>query len=73
VTTTAGALATLGLIIFTAVYNRVTKPVNTALTATALADQVPDDARQLQARWGLSHQRARRAADPSPHCRARRS
>jgi chemotaxis regulatin CheY-phosphate phosphatase CheZ len=25
--------------------------VNTALTATALADQVPDDARQLQARW----------------------
>jgi hypothetical protein len=63
VTTTAGALATLGLIIFTAVYNRVTKPVNTALTATALADQVPDDARQLQARWD-SDQRARRAADP---------
>jgi len=25
--------------------------VNTALTAAALADRVPDDARQLQARW----------------------
>jgi hypothetical protein len=27
------------------------KPVNTALTAAAVTDQVPDDARQLQARW----------------------
>ena len=25
--------------------------MNTALTAAALADQVPNDARQLQARW----------------------
>jgi len=33
------------------VYSRVSKPVNTALTAAALADRVPDDARQLQARW----------------------
>ena len=31
--------------------HRVSKPVNTALTAAALVDQVPRDARQLQARW----------------------
>jgi hypothetical protein len=70
VTTTAGALATLGLIIFTAVYNRVTKPVNTALTATALADQVPDDARQLQARWDSVINARVALQTPSPHCRA---
>ena len=51
VSTAAGALATLALIIFIGIYNRVSKPVNTALTAAALADRVPDDARQLQARW----------------------
>ena len=51
VTAAAGALATLALVIFLAIYNRVSKPVNTALTAAALADRVPDDARQLQARW----------------------
>ena len=51
VSAAAGALATLALIIFIEVYNRVSKPVNTALTAAALADQVPRDARQLQARW----------------------
>ena len=49
--TAAGALATLALIIFIAIYTRVSKPVNTALTAAALADRVPADARQLQARW----------------------
>jgi hypothetical protein len=47
----AGALAALALIVFLVIYNRVSKPVNTALTAAALADQVPGDARQLQARW----------------------
>ena len=47
----AGALATLALVIFLAIYSRVSKPVNTALTAAALADRVPGDARQLQARW----------------------
>ena len=47
----AGALATLALIVFLVIYNRVSKPVNTALTAAALADRVPGDARQLQARW----------------------
>ena len=51
VSAAAGALATLAVIIFIGVYNRVSKPVNTVLTTAALADQVPRDARQLQARW----------------------
>lgn len=51
VSTAAGALAALALIIFAGVYNRVSKPVNTALTAAAVADRVPGNARQLQARW----------------------
>ena len=51
VSAAAGALATLAVMIFVGVYTRVSKPVNTTLTAAALADQVPRDARQLQARW----------------------
>jgi hypothetical protein len=51
VSAAAGALATLALIIFVGIYNRVSKPVNTALTAAALAGGAPGDARQLQARW----------------------
>jgi hypothetical protein len=51
VSAAAGALASLALIVFVAIYNRVSKPVNTALTTAALADRVPNDARQLQARW----------------------
>lgn len=47
----AGALATFALICFLAVYGRVSKPVNTALTAAAVAHKVPADARGLQARW----------------------
>jgi len=47
----AGALAAVALIIFLVIYSRVSKPVNAALTAAALADRVPDDARQLQTRW----------------------
>src|SRR3954454_14918570 len=51
VSAAAAALATLALIIFfLAIYNRVSKPVNTALTAAALAERAPGDARQLQAR-----------------------
>jgi hypothetical protein len=49
--TAAGALATFALIIFAGVYTVVSKPVNTALTAATIADRVPGDARQLQARW----------------------
>jgi len=51
VSAVAGVLATLALIVFLAIYARVSKPVNTALTAAAVADLVPGDARQLQARW----------------------
>lgn len=51
VSAAAAALATLALVIFLAIFNRVSKPVNTALTTAALADRVPGDARQLQARW----------------------
>jgi Domain of unknown function (DUF1772) len=51
VSAAAAALATLALVIFLAIYNRLSKPVNTALTAAALAERVPGDARQLQARW----------------------
>jgi Domain of unknown function (DUF1772) len=51
VSAVAGALATLALIVFLAIYARISKPVNTALTAAAVADRVPGDARQLQARW----------------------
>jgi Domain of unknown function (DUF1772) len=47
----AGALAALALIIFLVIYGRVSKPVNTALTAAAVADRVPGGVRQLQARW----------------------
>jgi hypothetical protein len=47
----AGGVATVALVVFLVVYGRVSKPVNTALTAAAVADRVPDDARQLQARW----------------------
>ena len=51
VSAAAATLAPIALVIFLAIYNRVSKPVNTALTAAALADRVPGDARQLQARW----------------------
>ena len=51
VSAAAAALATLALVVFLAIYNRVSKPVNTALTAAALADRAPGDARQLQTRW----------------------
>lgn len=51
VSTAAGALATLALITFIAIYTRISKPVNTALSAAAVAGRVPGNARQLQARW----------------------
>jgi hypothetical protein len=51
VSTAAGAFASLALIVFLGIYTRISKPVNTALTAAAVADRVPGDARQLQARW----------------------
>jgi hypothetical protein len=51
VSATAGALAAIALIVFLGIYTRISKPVNTALAAAAVADRVPGDARQLQARW----------------------
>lgn len=51
VSTAAAALAAFALTVFVAIYTRVSKPVNTALTAAAVADRVPDNARELQIRW----------------------
>jgi hypothetical protein len=51
VSAAAAALATLALITFAVVYTRISKPVNKALTAAAIGDRVPDNTRQLQARW----------------------
>ncbi len=51
VSAAAGALAVLALVVWLVVYTRVSKPVNAVLTAAALADRVPDDARALQSRW----------------------
>jgi hypothetical protein len=51
VSTAAGALAVLALITFVVIYTRISKPVNIALTAAAVADRVPGNARELQARW----------------------
>jgi hypothetical protein len=51
VSAVASALATLALLTFIVIYNKISKPVNTALTAAAVADRVPNNARQLQARW----------------------
>jgi hypothetical protein len=51
VSAAAGALATLALLVFLAVYTRVAQPVNAALTAAAIADRVPSNARELQASW----------------------
>ena len=68
VSAAAAALATLALVIFLAIYNRVSTRVNIALTAAARADRVPGDARQLQARWDSVITRASRCRpSPSPH------
>jgi len=49
--TVAGAFATLALVLFAVVYTRISKPVNMALTAAAVADRVPSSVRQLESRW----------------------
>ena len=51
VSTVAGAVATGALVLFLAIFLTISKPVNDALTAAAVAERVPADARQLQARW----------------------
>jgi hypothetical protein len=73
VSTATAALATVALIIFAGVYAAVSKPVNTALTAAAIADRVPDDARELQARWDSVIDLESRAAGPRTRCTVRRA
>ena len=48
VSAAGGTLASLAVISFIAIYTQVAKPVNTALTAAALADRVPDNARDCR-------------------------
>ncbi|WP_350351480.1 DUF1772 domain-containing protein [Microbacterium sp. A8/3-1] len=50
----AGAFAAAALImllVWLVLFARISKPINKALTAAALADSVPDDARALHNRW----------------------
>jgi hypothetical protein len=51
VSAAAGAMVTAALVSFLVIHARISKPVDTTLTAAAIADRVPDDAHQLQARW----------------------
>jgi hypothetical protein len=68
----AAALATLALVIFLAIYNRVSKPVNTALTAAALADRVPRTLANSRPAGTQSSTRASRCrASPSPRYASR--
>ncbi|REJ03971.1 DUF1772 domain-containing protein [Microbacterium bovistercoris] len=53
-TTLSGILSAAALVLLVTwllVYARLAKPINTTLTAAALAGEVPADARALQARW----------------------
>lgn len=47
----AAALALLLLLVWLTLFARISAPINKKLTAAALADDVPSDARALQARW----------------------
>lgn len=50
----AGALATVALVlvlVWLTLFARISAPINKVLTAAAHADEVPADARTLQARW----------------------
>ncbi|WP_022899262.1 DUF1772 domain-containing protein [Humibacter albus] len=50
----AGALASaalLLLVVWLVLFARIAKPINARLSAAALADEVPTDARRLQDRW----------------------
>jgi hypothetical protein len=51
VSAVAGTLATFAVIIFILIYTLIAEPVNAVLSAAALADRVPANARELQARW----------------------
>lgn len=45
------AAALLLLVIWLVLFSRISKPINKRLSAAALADEVPGDARALQDRW----------------------
>jgi hypothetical protein len=45
------ATALLLLVVWLALFTRISKPINARLSAAALADEVPPDARALQDRW----------------------
>jgi hypothetical protein len=52
--TPSGALAAAALcllLIWLLLFARISKPINARLTAAALADEIPSDARALQDRW----------------------
>jgi hypothetical protein len=55
VSTATGALAILALITFIGVYNRTSKPVNTALTAAALANRIRQLHDRIARRSGHLH------------------
>lgn len=47
----AAALALLLLLVWLTLFARISAPINKKLTAAALADDVPSDARALHTRW----------------------
>ncbi|GAA5204172.1 DUF1772 domain-containing protein [Microbacterium jejuense] len=50
-TAAASGLALLLLLVWLTLFARISAPINKQLTKAALADEVPADARALQARW----------------------
>lgn len=51
ITAVAGGLALLLLLVWLMLFARISAPINKKLAAAALSDEVPADARALQARW----------------------
>ncbi|GAA5211507.1 DUF1772 domain-containing protein [Microbacterium kyungheense] len=51
VTGIASVVALLLLLVWLTLFARISAPINKVLTAAALADEVPSNARALQARW----------------------
>lgn len=47
----AGAVATIALLTWLAIYKRVNEPINRELTAAVLEGRVPVNTRELQTRW----------------------
>lgn len=48
---TLAAVALLLLVFWLVLFTRISKPINVRMSAAALADDVPSDARALQDRW----------------------